>query len=151
MERTAAAVTMQRVSLSGFAGILLVLLGGTVMLGWALEIAPVVRVLPDYTSMPLNTALSFVLAGTALLLPRSDPVRYRRATSAFGSALLILAVLVLGEHAFRVDLGIDWASLHAWLHDSSRSPGRMSAGTASAFLMSGVVLMLATRVRTVGL
>ena len=74
-----------------------------------------------------------------------------RATSAFGSALLILAVLVLGEHAFRVDLGIDWASLHAWLHDSSRSPGRMSASTASAFLMSGVVLMLATRVRTVGL
>ena len=64
-----------------------------------------------------------------------------------GVGLLFLAALVLAEHLLRKDLGIDWPSLHAWVYDLSwKQPGRMSVGTAVGFLMSGAVLVLATRV-----
>ena len=59
---------MKRAPLSGVVGALLVLLGCTVMLGWWLQLAPLVRVLPGLTPMVFNTALCFVFAGGALAL-----------------------------------------------------------------------------------
>jgi signal transduction histidine kinase len=137
---------MKHIPLSRFIGALLVLLGGTVMFGWAMQLSLLVRVLPGSTPMVFNTALCFVLAGGALLVPFSDAERYRRATTTIGAALVLIAALVLAEHLLREDLAIDWPSLHAWLHDASKAPGRMSAGTACGFLMSGVVLILEARV-----
>jgi len=137
---------MKRLSLSA-AGALLALLGGTVILGWWMQVSSLVRVLPGFTPMVFNTALSFVLAGAALLMPVSNAQRHKRVTAVLGGALAIIAALVLAEHLLHLNLGIDWASLHAWLHDSNPNPGRMSAGTALGFLMSGAALILATRVR----
>jgi len=126
-------------------GALLVLLGGTVMLGWWLQLPPVVRVLPGFTPMVFNTALCFVLAGSALALPYSQFAGYMRATAILGSALFTLAALILVEHLFQVDIGIDWKSLHDWLPVASPHPGRTSAPTTSGFLMGGAALVLATR------
>ena len=139
---------MKRVPLSGWVGALLVLLGGTVMLGWWMQLSPLVRVLPGFTPMVFNTALCFVLAGGALLAPFSDPGLYRKVTTVFGGTLVLVASLILAEHLLRTSLGIDWPSLHAWVYDSGwKEPGRTSAGTAAGFLMGGAVLILATRVR----
>jgi hypothetical protein len=60
------------------AGALLVLLGALVMLGWWLQIALLVRVLPGYAPMALSTALSFLLAGALLVSLRTLPRRARR-------------------------------------------------------------------------
>lgn len=138
---------MKRVPFSAIAGTLLVLLGGTVMLGWWMQLSLLVRVLPEFAPMVFNTALCFVLSGGALLAPFSDAASHRRVTTVIGGTIAALATLVLAEHLLKVDLGIDWASLHAWVPDSHTTPGRMSAGTACGFLMSGAVLILATRVR----
>jgi signal transduction histidine kinase len=137
---------MKRATLSGCVGALLVLLGGMVMLGWWMQVSPLVRVLPGFTPMVFNTALCFVLAGGALLAPFSDPDLYRKTATVLGGALILIVVLILAEHLLRTNLGIDWPSLHAWLHDSGKTPGRMSTGTACGFLMSGAALVLATRV-----
>ena len=139
--------TMKRVPFSAIAGTLLAFLGGTAMLGWWLQLSPLVRVLPGYTAMVFNTALCFVLAGGALLTPFSAVARHRRITTVLGGILVTIAALVLAEHLTGSDLGIDWVPLHAWLHDSDPTPGRMSSGAAAAFLMSGAALLLATRVR----
>src|SRR5882672_10444511 len=138
---------MKRMQFSLAAGTLLALLGGIVILGWWMQFSSLVRVLPGFTPMVFNTALSFVLAGAALLMPVSDAQRHKHVTAVLGSALAIIAALVLAEHLLHLNLGIDWAPLHAWLHDSNPNPGRMSAGTASGFLMSGAVLILAACVR----
>src|SRR5207253_3495989 len=130
---------------AGILGGLLVLLGGGVILGWWLHSAPLVRVATGFTPMVFNTALSFVLAGSALLLPASARGSVRL-TSVLGSALVSVSALVLAEHLLRIDLGIDWTSLHAWLHDSNPNPGRMSGPTAVAFLFTGAALILAPRV-----
>jgi PAS domain S-box-containing protein len=138
---------MKGIPLFRFVGAVLVLLGGTVMLGWWLQLSLLVRVLPEFTPMVFNTALCFVLSGGALLTPFSDAGPYRRVTTVIGSTIVTLATLVFAEHLLKIDLGIDWVLLHAWVHDSDTTPGRMSAGTALGFLMSGAVLILATRVR----
>ena len=62
------------------------MLGGLVLLGWALQSAVLVRVLPGFTPMVVNSALSFTLAGGALMLPFSDMARYRQVTSIIGAA-----------------------------------------------------------------
>jgi hypothetical protein len=48
---------MKRMPLSGFVGALLVLLGGTMMLGWWMQVSLLVRVLPEFTSMVFNASL----------------------------------------------------------------------------------------------
>lgn len=135
------------IPLARFAGAVLALLGATVMSGWFLQLPAVVRVLPGFTPMVFNTALCFVLAGSALLLPWSQSAAYVRTITALGGALVTLATLVLAEHLLQMPAGIDWRSLHDWLHVASPNPGRMSVGTASGFLLSGAALMLAPRVR----
>jgi PAS domain S-box-containing protein len=127
------------------AGILLLLLGSGVMLGWGLQISALVRILPGFTPMVFNTALCFAVAGGVLLMPRSDTVLQARLATGAGGALVILPTLILAEHLLGRDLAIDWASLHEWLRGASRTPGRMSSGTATAFLMGGLVLILAPR------
>ena len=126
-------------------GALLIMLGGLVLLGWALQSSALVRVLPGFTPMVVNSALSFILAGGVLIVPLSDRVRYRRVTTIIGAALVLLATLVLLERLLMLELGIDWRSLHAALDKDNLSPGRMPTGTAIAFLMSGCVLILLTR------
>jgi PAS domain S-box-containing protein len=138
---------VKRLPASGLIGGLLLLLGTTVMLGWMFQLSSVVRVLPGFSPMVFNTALCFALAGSALLLPYFQSHYYSRATTILGGALFILAALILTEHLFRVDLGIDWRSLHAWLKVVDPNPGRTSGGTASAFLIAGATLLLASRVR----
>lgn len=128
-------------------GAVLLLLGCLVMLGWTFELARVVRVFLDSRAMVFNTALSFSLAGAALLAPMGNKARYARFTTHIGMALIALAGLVLAEHILQADLYVDWRSLHAWMHDGNPRPGRMSAAAATAFLMAGVALILATRVR----
>lgn len=127
-----------------FVGALLVLLGSLVLLGWALKSPFMVRVLPGYTPMVVNTALAFMLAGSALIMPISDMTRYRRVTTIIGAALVFLATLVLIERLLLLDLGIDWRSLHAMLDETNPSPGRMATSEAFGFLMYGCVLILLT-------
>jgi two-component system, sensor histidine kinase PdtaS len=132
---------------AGIAGALLVLLGGTVLLGWWLRLPLAVRALPDLPAMAISTALAFALAGTALLLMRPGTRFGTRLSSAAASLLALLATLVLAEHLLQLGLGIDLADSHAWLRDTSLKPERMSAITACAFLMGGVALALAPRVQ----
>src|SRR5256885_15339905 len=97
---------MKRVPLSGFVGALLVLLGGTVMIGWAMQLSLLVRGLPGFTPMGFDTALCFVLAGGALLAPFFEADRYRRGTTVLRGGLLFLAAPVLAAHLVREGLGI---------------------------------------------
>jgi protein-histidine pros-kinase len=139
---------MKRFPSSVIAGTLLVLLGGVVMVGWWQRITAFVHVLPGFAPMVFSTALSFVLAGCALLTPTSDRRRHRLVTSIFGAAVAAIALAVMAEHWRQLDLGFDWTSLHVWLPDATPRPGRMSLPAAYALLMGATALILAPRVRS---
>ncbi|MEJ7808689.1 MAG: hypothetical protein WKG03_22555, partial [Telluria sp.] len=130
------------ISLSGA----VLLLGLAVMSGWLLQVRQLVEFRTGLVAMVFNTALCFALAGTALLLPallrRPTPVLQ----NVIGSAMIFLCTLVLAEHTFDRDLGIDWAFLHGWLGDGNVRPGRLAPNTAVGFILAGACLILMNRI-----
>src|SRR5258708_11422441 len=124
------------------AGALLILLGGAVMLGWWMRLPALVRILPEFAPMVFNAALSFVLAGIALAIPAGRSDRYRGISRIAGALLLFFSILVLAEHYLRVNIMVDWRSLHSWLPDSSPKAGRTSVATTTAFAMGAAALIL---------
>lgn len=95
--------------------------------------------------MKANTALCFLLLGLALYLQEDE----NRSRSRIARPLIILALLIasvtLIEIAFSLDLGIDQL-LFSDTPDSiaTSAPGRMSAPTAVAFVLTGLVMLFHT-------
>lgn len=126
-------------ALQKISGLAIVLLGSLVLLGWVLREPTLVRIGPDWVAMVANTAACFVALGAVLLLSNASPaaVRVRRS---LGSAASLLALGVLVEALFGVNLGLDWPRLHAWLDDGNQWPGRMAPNTSLGFLFAGLVI-----------
>ena len=146
-----AAAQGDRLPLHRVVGGALVALGLCVMAGWLLRIAAVVRLQPGLEPMVFSVALSFSIAGCALLLPRFDSMRSGRAADSLGAALIVIALLGFLQHGAGVGLGIEQRALHAWLPEADPAPGRMSATAAAGFLMAGLGLLIARRIARPGM
>ena len=125
-------------------GTILLALGISVMLGWALRNAPMVQIVPGYVAMVFTTGFCFFLAGIAFLLPEG---RRPRGHLVIGGLWISLTIIVLVENFAQIDLGVDLPAFHAWLSDPNMNPGRMAPNTALAFLLSGLALILNQHVR----
>jgi PAS domain S-box-containing protein len=129
-------------------GAALILLGITVMAGWMLRNAAMVRILPNFVGMVFSTALCFALIGFALLLP-SLKVRWAPvAQTATGWAVMTFAALILVENIGDRDYGFDFPGFHMWLLDHNLRPGRMATNTSIGFVFCGLALLLLRRVRS---
>ncbi|HYF21241.1 MAG TPA: PAS domain S-box protein, partial [Ramlibacter sp.] len=123
-------------------GALVCFLGAFVLTGWALGNAAMARVLPGSTAMAINTAVSFVMLGMALLLSQRAGAAAARARRAFGGMLVILPGAILVQHVSGTDLGIDWAGVHAAVGDGHAKPGRMAPNACIGFIAAGVLLVI---------
>ena len=85
-------------------GVVTVLLGLLVIAGWHAGSRTLVQVLPAFVPMQYNTALGFLLCGSALLLLVFG--RERGATLA-GSVVALVGGLTLVQYVLAVELGID--------------------------------------------
>jgi len=111
--------------------------GLLVLLGWATGSEALKRILPEMASMKANTALCFVLCGTALLL-RGRP----RVLIVLAGAAGVIALVSLGEDLLGWHAGIDQVLFQddpGGIH--ARHPGRMSIITAVSFLLSCTALI----------
>jgi PAS domain S-box-containing protein len=128
---------------SNAAAVLVALMGTLVLAGWALDVAALRSVVPGLATMKANTALSFLLSGTALwLLQESRAGRYGGAARAVALALAVIGLLSLFENVLGWDVGID----QLLFRDSAparptSAPGRMAAATALNFLLVGLALL----------
>jgi len=125
-----------------YAGVFILLLGLSSLLGWIFHCTILISVIPGYASMKCNTALSFIGFGSLLLLllTRRYPLLYY----ALAALVLLFNAVTLSEYIFHVNAGID----EFLIKDSYYSlpgnphPRRMSISTAGCFLFLGASFLL---------
>jgi PAS domain S-box-containing protein len=124
-----------------------VLVGCTVLFGWAFGIESLKRILPGFVSMKANTAVGFLLAGIALWQLRierpSVQSRGLRVAHACSSVVAAVGLLTMCQDVFGIDLHIDQLLFREASGSSGTvSPGRMAPTTALNFFLIGLGLLL---------
>lgn len=117
-------------------------IGAVISTGWVLGSPAMVRVLPGSVAMGLNTALALIAAGIWLLMRGSRTPGAQRVRIGLALFLVVLFTLILLEHIFAIDLGIDWRELHQRIPDQNRLPGRVAPNTSIALLTCGIAFLL---------
>ncbi len=123
-------------------GVVLLLLGVLVLLGWLWKIELFTTFVSGRITMKPNTAIGFLFLGLALfLLTRHSTTRKTQLWCAASATVVILLGLVtLSEYLFHVDLGIDQLLFRDLVQ--MRYPGRMAHITAFNFCIAGLSVLL---------
>ena len=128
------------------AGGVSLILGALALTGWAFHMPGLTRAGPSFNPMVANTAVGFVLDGLALILLASG----RRRSALPGAAWSLMAgVLTLLEYGLSIDLGFDQMLVVDRITQSAH-PGRLAPNTALCFVLCGLALWCAARVRPSG-
>lgn len=115
-------------------GSITTLVGGVVLLGWALHWPFVLKLNPDFVAMQVNTAFCFFTIGLAILLHRSKYVMYH--ILSLPSCLLGFSTLIAyltGNNAFFIDDQFHY-------HPLNGEQDHMAANTAICFAMAGAAI-----------
>lgn len=125
--------------------ILVILVGCSVLVGWALDIMVLKSILPKLVTMKANTALAFVLTGVSLWLARAKRADrgMHRVSQVCAFTAALVGLLTLSEYLFGWDLGIDQL-LFREMPGAVATPylGRMAPTTAVNFFLLGLALLL---------
>ena len=125
------------------AGAVVAIVGGAVLAGWATGVYSLTNLLPGTVTMKANTALAFILSGSAMFLLQMPGERARRAARLCMLGAGGIALLTLAEYATGWNFGIDellFRDTVPLVATSNR--GRMAPNTAICFTLSVVALWL---------
>src|SRR2546425_4289231 len=116
-----------------------ILVGGLVLVGWALDVEILKSVVPGLVAMNPATAAAFILAGVSLWVLPQEPANplARRAGMACVSIVALVGLLTLSGHVFGWDIGIDQV-----LFRQKLNAYRMAPNTALNFGLLGLALLL---------
>ncbi len=148
--RTGAKESILRVQfVPNFAAFLVMATGFFVLLGWALDVELLKRILPDLAAMNPTTAVAFILAGLALwALQDQENSRFRRLAQLCAGGVALIGLLKLGALLGGPDARVDQWLFSGKLAPSSSAkaagalPNRMAPNTALNFLLLGGALLL---------
>jgi PAS domain S-box-containing protein len=133
-------------AISRWLALMVVLTGGSVLIGWAFDLATLKSVLPGVVSMKANTAAGLILLGAALGLlgmARAHPWA-RRLSQACAGGAAGLGLLTLGEYLLGWNLHIDQLLFTEPAGTvGTLAPGRMAPSTALDFMLLGTALLVA--------
>ncbi len=134
-----------------FLGMLSVILGVVVLIGWYTHNETLIQVLPVFVPMQFNTALGFLFGGLGFLVLTKGWLD--DAVSSVGIVcglfLMFMGLLTLAQYILGVDFGIDELMLQHYIMVETSHPGRMAPNTALCFSLIGLVLiMFSTTIRT---
>ncbi|MGI8618957.1 MAG: ATP-binding protein [Gemmatimonadaceae bacterium] len=134
---------------SRWAGAFVLLIGGIVLLGWALEVPVMQSFRSGWVTMKANTAFALAMSGISLFLhgARDASVRGRpHPAHALGAVVAVIGAATISQYLFDIDLGIDQI-LFDEVNEAqpSSTPGRMAAISAVAFMLIGSALAIVGR------
>ncbi|MEO7211844.1 PAS domain S-box protein [Mucilaginibacter sp.] len=127
-----------------YTGLISVVIGFIVIIGWVFNILSFQTIIPAYASMKFNTALGFILLGCILLLTQFRVTRYNTALSVFLSILVMaIGLISMLQTLFHFTLGIDqfFITDHPSINLHRPNPGRMSVNTAACFILLGLAFV----------
>jgi PAS domain S-box-containing protein len=129
---------------ANYSSLVVIIVGLLVIGGWALNLPLLKSVFPGFATMKANTAISFVLTGTALWLVNDETARREKIWIARSCAafVTILGILTLWEYIFAQNLGIDQLIFRDTETLEAAHPGRISFTTAIDFVLIGVALYI---------
>jgi len=122
-----------------------VVVGLLVLLGWLFDVPLLKRIHPSLASMKPNTALCFMLLGSAIWLrdPSKLTRRRRQVVGALAIAIVILGAATLCEYSFNWKFGIDEMLFNDVRTAIALQPsGRMSQATAATFVLLALSVLL---------
>ena len=118
--------------------------GIAVIIGWIFGLPGLHTIYPQYDSMKFNTALNFILLGSALLLTQFQKKKYNNLLFlALSSALTLFGLLSLSQDLFHFSAGIDQLVVtdKAAIAQKYPFPGRMAVTVSFCFMISGLSLL----------
>jgi signal transduction histidine kinase/ActR/RegA family two-component response regulator len=128
-------------TIAAICGVLSILLGFAVLVGWATHSLFLVQIAPSLAPMQRNTAASFILAGIALLGVVLNKSRLTLVCSVITAPLAAATFL---EFILHTNFGID--ELLGVTYITTRATGRMAPTTALCFiLLAGCLTLAQTR------
>lgn len=119
-------------------GLILILLGATVISGWVLHRLPLIQVMPYFTPMVFNTALGFIISGLGIICA----YKYPKLSTVLGLFLIIFSMMTLSQYIFSINIGIDELFFKSYLNTGTIFPGRPGLNTSLCFLFIGFILVL---------
>ncbi|MCC3530288.1 MAG: PAS domain S-box protein [Microcoleus sp. PH2017_22_RUC_O_B] len=139
-------------SFSKKAGIAVIAIGCTVMLGWIFDLQLLKSIFPELPTMKVNTAVCFILSGLSLFMQQRKrdkltTIQRQKIDKALivscSSLIILISFVTLFQYKFNLDLGIDQLLFKDNSNLTSLSaPGRMAPNTAAAFLLLGTALLM---------
>jgi PAS domain S-box-containing protein len=136
----------RRVTLTLTLSALVVALGVSVLIGWALDMALLKSWLADSVQTKVNAALCLLLLGAAAGLAVAAPGRLgTRMRAILALAALAIAGATLLEHAAAINLGIDQFFVADAASAAAPHPGRFAVQTAVGFIGAALAILAAGR------
>ena len=123
-------------------GVLVLGLGLVAATGWMIGSSIMVRMVPGSVAMGFNTALGLIAGGIWILVRQEKSAAWRQFRIALALFMMVLFGLILLQHIFGVDFGIDWRELHKRVPDRNRLPGRVAPNTSLALFICGSALLI---------
>src|ERR1051325_54056 len=126
-----------------FASVALIILGVSVLIGWAFDIGVLKSIAPDMPTMKPNTAVCFVLTGVSLWLLRPEGVSgvRLRLGQVCATVVVVIGALTVVEFLFKLNLRVD----NLLFATATAVPGpfsaRMSFATALSLVLLGNALL----------
>jgi PAS domain S-box-containing protein len=127
------------------AGFLSVMVGGLVLIGWAIDSTHLKSLIPGSIPMMPNSAIASICAGLSLIIAsiRLESRTVRLAAGGFAAVTLSIGFVTGLEYLLGMNLGIDQGLFHEPLETVGPwIPGRMGVNTAASFLLLGLGLLL---------
>lgn len=117
-----------------FSGLVVLLLGAMVLLGWYTHNTSLIQINPVFVPMQYNTAIGFFMSGIALLFLNTN---CKKVSVWIGSVVLLFGLITLLEYILGLDLFIDQLFMDHYITIKTSTPGRMAPNTALCFTITG--------------
>lgn len=138
------AKTSNKTHLLRLSAIIVGLIGVATLIGWATNNETLVALSPNFKAMNPVTAINILLLATALFLftLRRKGVWTKRIIVVIAGWLIAYGSLILIRYISHVPIPIDTWLFTEKLHSLGSIAGRASPGTATVFIVIGIILIL---------